>query len=196
MDAAGDASGDAAAPPGPRWAAVLIGVSVAAVCALGLPVAFVIAYGFADQVTTFMHVVFLVLSLLLALVATGITWPLLSAGLRYGAGRGLGGALGLVGATYAAALGVGTVVALLNEDQGSVTADQPGAPFVVLVVLCAALVGAGGTAATRVLRTSSPGRSRTYVASPDSKSGGPYRQTNRGKHKRTVSARPGRHRGP
>ena len=28
--------------------------------------------------------------------------------------------------------------------------------------------------------TSSPGRSRTYVASPDSKSGGPCRQTNRG----------------
>src|SRR5687767_1596370 len=29
-------------------------------------------------------------------------------------------------------------------------------------------------------RSSSPGRSRTYVASPDSKSGGPCRQTNRG----------------
>ncbi|GEM_PF-5832371 len=27
---------------------------------------------------------------------------------------------------------------------------------------------------------SSPGRSRTYVANPDSKSGGPCRQTNRG----------------
>ena len=34
---------------------------------------------------------------------------------------------------------------------------------------------ASGFAATR-----SPGRSRTYVASPDSKSGGPCRQTNRG----------------
>lgn len=27
---------------------------------------------------------------------------------------------------------------------------------------------------------SSPGRNRTYVACPDSKSGGPYQQTNRG----------------
>ena len=33
----------------------------------------------------------------------------------------------------------------------------------------------------RLERSGSPGRSRTYVASPDSKSGGPCRQTNRGK---------------
>ena len=32
----------------------------------------------------------------------------------------------------------------------------------------------------------SPGRSRTYVASPDSKSGGPCRQTNRGKSRKVT----------
>ena len=36
------------------------------------------------------------------------------------------------------------------------------------------------TATSADLRLCSPGRSRTYVASPDSKSGGPCRQTNRG----------------
>ncbi len=155
MDAAEDVVGDAAAPPGPRWAAALIGVVVAAGSAfIGLPVAFLIAYGFAEQVTTFMHVVFLVLSLVLALVAAGITWPVLSAGMRYGAARGLGGALALVGATYGATLGVGTLVAMLNEGQNSVTADQPNAPFVVLVLACAALAIGGAVAAARVLATS------------------------------------------
>ena len=38
----------------------------------------------------------------------------------------------------------------------------------------------GGAAAGAIPLICSPGRSRTYVASPDSKSGGPCRQTNRG----------------
>ena len=37
-------------------------------------------------------------------------------------------------------------------------------------------------------RHSSPGRSRTYVASPDSKSGGPCRQTNRGMSTQAIGA--------
>ena len=40
----------------------------------------------------------------------------------------------------------------------------------------------------RLERNGSPGRSRTYVASPDSKSGGPCRQTNRGKNRQKTRA--------
>src|SRR3954468_13849249 len=43
---------------------------------------------------------------------------------------------------------------------------------------------------------SSPGRSRTYVASPDSKSGGPCRQTNRGSVLKGRTREAGQHVGP
>ncbi len=68
-------------------------------------------------------------------------------------------------------------------------ADQPGISpgsigLVGLSMGGEQAIGAAGVDDRRAPRVSrrpsSPGRSRTYVASPDSKSGGPYRQTNRG----------------
>lgn len=109
---------------------------------VGLFVVFLFVYGFADEITPTMHVAFLVGTLVVAVVSGAIAFGAESA-LAGGRRAGLRIAAWTTVAAYGAALGLGTVVSLANEDQNSVTADQPDLPFVVLVVLCAvAVVGA------------------------------------------------------
>ncbi len=137
---------------GPAWTAWTSGLGLAVL--VGLPgtfVAFLFAYGFRDVPTPGQHVAFLVMYAGVAAVATLATWPVLAAALRYGARRGLAGSAAVVASAYSAALAAGTVVSLLAEGQGSVTADQPDWPFVLLVVGAAALAYGCTVAARRLL---------------------------------------------
>jgi hypothetical protein len=153
---------------GPRWAAALIAVALAtAIGLVGMPVAFFVAYAFRDQVTAEMHGFFLLEVVVLVVVSTLVAWPLLASTLRYGAARGLAGALAVVGATYAAALGLGTIVTLLHEGAGSVSADQPDWPFLALVAGCALVVAAGGSAARQALRPELPALGPALVGGED-----------------------------
>lgn len=125
---------------------------------VGMPAAFFVAYAFRDELDLANHAFFLVLVLVVALASGLAASPLLAATLRYGAARGLVASLSVAVATYAAALGLGTVVSMAAEGSGSVTADQPDAPFVGLVLGCVVLVVAGAAAARRALRPQLPGQ--------------------------------------
>lgn len=122
---------------------------------VGLFVMFLFAYGFADEVTAELHVAFLLgvamVAGLSALLATGVA---MTASLHWRAALGLGASTALF--AYALALAGGTVVSLLAEDQGSVTADQPSWPFVLLVVAGLAASFLGGRNAVRIVRTAHP----------------------------------------
>ena len=115
---------------------------------VGLFLAFLFVYGFADRITLPMHVVFLVglvvvagVSALLAgaaVLTTDRPWPV---ALPIGASTAV--------FAYGTALALGTIISLLNEDQGSITADQPDWPFLLIVAaaVVAAALGARRTAA-------------------------------------------------
>lgn len=109
---------------------------------VGLFLAFLFVYGFAERITVAMHVAFLVglavvagVSALLAgaaVLTTDRTW---SVALPIGVWTAV--------FAYGTALGLGTIISLLNEDQGSVTADQPGWPFLLVVAISIVLAALG-----------------------------------------------------
>ncbi|ALX05524.1 hypothetical protein AERYTH_12865 [Aeromicrobium erythreum] len=116
-----------------------------------LPVAFFFAYAFQDPIGVGQHAVFLAGVLVAAGVTTGIAWVVCAAatGQPWAAGVVVDAA---TAATYATALAVGTVVSFANEDQGSVTADQPSLPFVALIGLCLVVIAVGARALVRAGR--------------------------------------------
>ncbi len=114
----------------------------------GLFLAFLFVYGFADRITLPMHIVFLVglvvvagISALLAGAAVLTTSRPWSLALPIGVWSAV--------FAYSTALALGTIISLLNEDQGSITADQPDWPFLLLVAaaVVTAAIGARRTAA-------------------------------------------------
>ncbi|MEH3068845.1 MAG: hypothetical protein PGN15_12700 [Aeromicrobium erythreum] len=129
-------------------------VTATASVALGgivLPAAFFFAYAFQDQVSVEQHVFFLAGVLVAAGVTAGIAWVVCAA--ATGQPRTAGVVVGAAtAATYATALAVGTVVSFANEDQGSVTADQPSLPFVALIGLCLVVIAVGSRALVRAGR--------------------------------------------
>lgn len=142
--------------PGDYQARVAISAGICvllhvAVGTAGLFVVFLLAYGFAEEVTVELHVVFLLgvamVAGLSALLATAVA---MTASLHWRAALGLGASTALF--AYSLALACGTVVSLLNEDQGSVTADQPTWPFVMLAVVLVVGGVLGGRFAVRVVR--------------------------------------------
>jgi len=118
--------------------------------AVSLFIAFLIAYGFVDEVSTVHHVVFLGL-LAGSIVVCGLVLGLIDAPLlKVPFRQGLRFGLAVSASLHLLALAIGTVVSLSYEDQGSVTADQPDAPFVVLVVAAGVLAALAAWASTRV----------------------------------------------
>lgn len=110
------------------------------------------AYAFRDTTGLLEHSLFLgavavvavVWGVLLGLLDTAI----LASGFRVGLTFGLLASA----AVHLAAVAVGTVILLFLEQHGSVTADQPNAPFLALVVVCGALATACVLTASRVAR--------------------------------------------
>lgn len=121
-----------------------------AVGTVGLFVVFLFAYGFADEVTVELHVAFLLgvamVAGLSSLLATGVA---MIASMPWRAALGLGASTALF--AYALAIAAGTVVSMVNEDQGSVTADQPTWPFVLLVVVGLGAAILGGRITVRIV---------------------------------------------
>lgn len=121
-----------------RQLAVTVGGSIAVALVVGtggLFFVFLFAYGFADSVGLLRHSVFL----LGVLALVGMTTALAAGALRSAAPDARlvqRVARRTVAAAYGIALGAGVLVSMAHEDQNSVTADQPDAPFVILVVLC------------------------------------------------------------
>lgn len=117
-----------------------------------MPIWWFFVYAFADGVTTAMHLVFLAGTLVL-MVLSGVLALLVSRP-RIPTEQRRGAAAVVCATTVTMFLGVlalGTVISMLNEDQGSITADQPNAPFIVLVVACVAVAaGTVNRAARRV----------------------------------------------
>ena len=131
-------------------AVVLSSLVHVVVAPTGSFVVFIIAYGFADEITPALHVTFLLGLAMVAGVSTLGATALSLVAVPWQDALRTGGASALT--LYALALGGGTVVSLLNEHQGSVTADQADWPFVGLVAGCVLLAGVGTLALGRVLR--------------------------------------------
>ncbi len=115
----------------------------------GLFVVFVIAYGFAEEITPALHVTFLLGLAMVAGVSALAATALSMIAVAWQDALRIGGASALT--LYALALGGGTVVSMLNEHQGSVTADQADWPFVVLAAGCLVLAGVGTRTLGRLL---------------------------------------------
>lgn len=116
----------------------------------GLFVVFLIAYGFADEITVALHVTFLLGLAMVAGVSALAATALSMIAVAWQDALRTGGVSALT--LYAVALGGGTVVSMLNEHQGSVTADQADWPFLVLIAACVALSGVGALSLGRLLR--------------------------------------------
>lgn len=124
--------------------------------------AFLIAYGFEDDITTRNHGVFVVLIVIIAGLSWLVAWPIASSLSGLSRRSAALFAAGLTALLHGLALAVGTLVSGANEDQNSVTAGWAGMTYVVVVgvALLVALAGAAGFgAALRSFRGSGSARS-------------------------------------
>lgn len=123
----------------PRLRDLLVASSLVGLLLVGVvvPIWWFMVYAFSDEVTTTMHLAFLAGTVVLT--ALGAALVLVVGRRRVEPDERHAAAAAALAPTSVVVLGVlalGTVVSMLNEDQGSITADQPNAPFVGLVAAC------------------------------------------------------------